>query len=938
VHNVPFSTLAIEGYGDARVADLRIYIQSGEGESEDVWYQLDSPSPEYTRFYTSFMWLAHFTKHFVDYLTGVEHVSLRNFHSHFAKWLRQRYSGDRDFQSWITEAKLSDFRTTVAAHVGFLWKECYALDDGHNGLCEHPVWGEVDSTRLKAIPAHPSVVEETVVTPFAYLCFQNMYFAKHMKELCIAATVQDQVSRRKESFELTPLHCSPGAKPRDQHFPKLDHTIRRIQQGDVVCVQPDTATPWKSKATAWFAYVQQKREHVLDVLWLYEPGDTTLGSAYYPFQNELFLSDNCSCGNDAVHVDAVLYTVDVDWFQTDPSKAKGFFVRQKYRTVQDDDTYDFLSLKDSGSDFQCSCSNHVSIYQECRAKYSTKDTVLVRKWNRELGEHRLEPAQILHFDGDGQRVLLRLFSRKADFDLAARPNELMLTDVTVDLTASRVVRRCHVRYLDPTDIRRGRVPAPYDRDGAGDLFYMAHPAPYGNPTAPLTKPKLRGMGIFCGGGNLDYGLEEGGAVEFAHAIDWSQTALHTYRANVSDPDAVKFWLGSVNDYLVEAIAGKVARPGDINLLSAGSPCPGFSSLQQNKGSPQSLRNASMVASVVSYVDLYSPEYCIMENVVSMTYGLGANKDENVFGQILAAFVALGYQVQQFHMDAWSFGSPQQRSRVFIIASAPGLQPLPPPQHTHAHPTDMRYCQKSLGRSSNGLPFGVRRDDVTPFGHVSVRDAISDLPNIADSQPQLCPSHPDHRLPAPLSNLPKTRIAVVPTLPHGMGIVPAYRAGLNRVTGEPARYCERLTAVRTREASTTYSRVYPDGLFPTVLTALRIQDGIGGRGLHYAQHRPLTVLELRRAQGFQDHEVIIGTPAEQVVTIGNSVDRKVSFALGLCLRESWEHSVDVDVEVDVDVDVKSTLHRRSTRTAEASWVQQSREGTTRLIDTQIEGIE
>ena len=50
-------------------------------------------------------------------------------------------------------------------------------------------------------------------------------------------------------------------------------------------------------------------------------------------------------------------------------------------------------------------------------------------------------------------------------------------------------------------------------------------------------------------------------------------------------------------------------------------------MQPDKQSEGSLRNASLVASVISFVDFYSPKYFILKNVVSMTSGMGINKDE-----------------------------------------------------------------------------------------------------------------------------------------------------------------------------------------------------------------------------------------------------------------------------------------------------------------------
>ncbi|TKA83280.1 hypothetical protein B0A55_00791 [Friedmanniomyces simplex] len=46
------------------------------------------------------------------------------------------------------------------------------------------------------------------------------------------------------------------------------------------------------------------------------------------------------------------------------------------------------------------------------------------------------------------------------------------------------------------------------------------------------------------------------------------------------------------------------------------------------------------------------------------------------------------------------------------------------------------------------------------------------------------------------------------------------------------------------------------------------------------------MECKRAQGYRDDEVLVGAPRQQMKIIGNSVDRKVSLALGMALRASW----------------------------------------------------
>ena len=934
VQGVRFPIMTVDGYGVPDVVSLRdhISIQSLRAQANDVWYQLGKPSKVYERFYRPFLWLAQFTKYFADYLLERELVTLHHFRSEFSQWLHTTYGWSDDFQAWLDQCdRLTDFCTTVAAHYGYLWKECWSIDDPQSGLCKHPVWYEVDRNRLRAIPCQDDdPTGKTIVTPFVYNCFQRMYFHQHMEVREVSGSVLEKIAARKRALGLTPFGASQAPEagvPTPQSLPQAegDEAID-VTIGDVICVPPETDGAWRVTSSTWFAYVQDVRREtwrtLLDVIWLYEPHDTTLGNVNYIFRNELFMSDNCGCGRDAVNLDRVIGKAEVAWFAKDPSAHSGLFVRQKYRTILEEDTCDFVSLQES--DFQCKCSKKVPIFEECRRKYQIGDTVLVRHWNPELREDSLEPSQIIDFDLNAQRVILQRFERRDRLDSKAPPNELLLPEERLSKPPSAVIRKCHIRRFTSQRVRQG-LPTPYDRRGAGDFFWIlddeeenhdsvaaetddvrsahmdfanltSHPS---NTRQPRPEEdldsmasgafRLRGLGMFCGGGNFDRGLEDGGGVEFQYAIDWNSQAIHSYRANVDDPSKVHFYLGSVNSYLAKAMAGSsckhIAGIGDLDAISAGSPCPGFSMMQLYKQSFQSLRNASMVASVVAYVDFYCPKYCILENVTSMTYGMGVNKDENVFAQILAAFVALGYQTQQVLMDAWNYASSQSRSRVFIVATAPGLEPLNHAQHTHAHPDDI--ITKSLGTASNGEKFGMRRKDYTPFQHVSPFLATADLPNLGDSQPQLCPAFPDHRTPTEEGAESRARIASVPVRPHGMTLVQAAVKG--RLSAAPLKYYEGLNAIRKAPNSKTYSRIYPHGLFPTVTTALNLQCAFSGRTLHWSQDRSLTIMELKRAQGFLDNDVIIGAPSDKVRIIGNSVDRNMAFALGLSLKESWVNS-------------------------------------------------
>nr|POE93392.1 dna (cytosine-5)-methyltransferase 1 [Quercus suber] len=927
VQGVAFKTLVVDGYGTDEVLDTndKICIQTPTGQSSDAWYQLGTPSSVYTRFDRPFRWVVQFTKFFIDFLLDHDNITLEHFRQQFYQSISSKHAGTPTLQAWLSQCSLRDFRTVVNANIDFLHKEWCGIHLTHqeNDLYRHPIWDEVLTHRLRAIPRQDEIEKKTIVTPFVADCFKNMYFADQMETRPILdEAVRSRVRRLKCDLKLTPFDTSPRSQ-----YPSIltpdslsedadeDDSTIKVNVGDVVCYLAEEDGQWNvGSHPVWYAYVQRvwtkskggNQQTLLDVIWLYHPRDTTMRNIYYPYENELFMSDNCSCGREALPLEDIVGTAKVSFFEQNPS-VPGLFVRQKFGTVSENDEHYFETLKPSH--FACRCDKPHDMFGDCRRRYKTNDTVLTRRWDAISQDNWLEPAQIIAFDANRRTVRLRELRRAVTENAKAASNELILTEHTFSANASDIIRKCHVLFLEETEI----IPLPYDRGGTGDLFFIRHhniqislirqrsadteqlplPRQGWRPSEKNCAP-LKGLGIFCGGGNLDRGLEEGGVVRFTHAVDHASIALHSYRANHEDPTQTQLFLGSVNDYIARAMAGydsgrrgdiKIAKPGDIEVLSAGSPCPGFSAMQRDKLSEESRRNASMVASVISYVDLYCPRYLFLENVVEMTFPAGPNKDQNVFGQIIASLVALGYQVQQFLMDAWTVGSSQRRSRIFIAAAAPDMPTLDTPPYTHAHPANQKL-NRSLGKGANGKAFGSRRNEDVPFRQMSVADAIDDLPNIGDSMPQICPQFPDHRVPVQPAVHHTTRFAMIPVIPEGSSLVKAGQR-CDWLLGEPLQCFQGLNAIRSLTNSNTLSRVVPSDLFSCVMTVLRVMDCRGGRTLHPTQHRSLSVMELKRAQGVLDHEVIIGTMPEQIKVIGNMVDRKVSLALGLSLRQSLD---------------------------------------------------
>ncbi|RYP27026.1 hypothetical protein DL768_011363 [Monosporascus sp. mg162] len=596
------------------------------------------------------------------------------------------------------------------------------------------------------------------------------------------------------------------------------------------------------------------------------------------------------CDVAKVREEDIISTHTVDWFGT-PSTSANLFVRQTYLC----DEQRWVTLQHGH--MKCE-SRGLSRQPE---EFEVGDAVLVQTQSTSLD---LENFMIEAFSMEGTKkfVRLRRLLRRRLVDRSAPKsplNELVYSERLVDMEAKSIARRCLVRAFRTDE----RIPAPYDRNGTGDAFFITHQelatgdgttrfVPVDpdaldllrqgfNPNCTIKSERLRGLDLFCGGGNFGRGLEDGGAIQMRWANDIWGEAIHTYMANTTPGTCTPF-LGSVDDLLRQALLGskKTPRPGEVDFISGGSPCPGFSLLTNDKTTDKQRKNQSLVASFASYVDLYRPHYGLLENVIQMVQSKH-NRDECVFSQLVSAIVGLGYQTQILFLDAWSFGASQSRSRVFLMFTAPGLRVPKAPIPTHSRPDVPR---RKLGLMSNGQSFSQREHLPTPFKFVSAMEATDDLPDIQDSKADYCVGFPDHRLAMGYTPALRKQVQHIPTQPWGMSFSKAYYGGF---MDESTRQLYPIRGkTRVSKISRGWGRIEPNSVFPTITTTCSPADARVGQISHWYQPRPITILEARRAQGFLDSEVLVGSALNQYRIVGNSVARQVALALGLAIREAW----------------------------------------------------
>ena len=899
VRGIEFETLAIEGYGTGEPRLSSVSIQSKLAGSRQVWYQLHEPADRYQSYYKPFLWVASFTKHFVDFLCCHKNVSLQLFRDRFRYWMMSRYSGQDSFDEWLSAYCEREFAIALTTYVEFLWKEAVDVDSTNR---RHFIWKEIDPTQLGAVKVQPQKESATVVTPYVYRCFKNCNFRHHLKVEHPSDVVKLRRHVRSQTMKLTPdLPCvSTGAAPLSALRPGDS-----VKTGDVIALDRDKNGAWKDDAESWFAYVQgvgrDRHGEFLKLIWLYRSADTVCSNGFYPYPNELFFSDHCNCGDARIRVRDVQANVSVKLFETPSDNDSEFFIRQTYITPDEESSKDAAFVTLGPEHLRCSCLESFSDIERVRKNFPRGTTVLIQR-----GERLLEPVVIVNSSDEAQVLVRRLLRRGRDrHDSSAKANELISTSETFYVRPKNIIRRCHVRRFEKSDALRNTLPPPYSYDGAADCWIITDaslsdrdikdvdPSTLStsadfiegfDPRTSDASPPMKGMSLFGGWGGFDRGLEEGGAVAFKWVVEWAEKAVHSHRANLKDIDDHHLFLGSVNDYINRATSAAtdpiIAQIGSVYIIVAGSPCKGFSRAQLDKLSERSKGHASLVASVLAFINLYCPAYAILENVFDMSRSSG--EGDNVFSQIICALVGMGYQTQVFSLDAWAHGSSQTRSRLFVSVAAPGCTPISIPPQTHAHPS--RVASRKVGTTLSGEKYGFRRFEWCPFDYVPAEKSLDDLPDIGQGNIGVCTSHPEHR---PLHRQLFEKGAImqwIPRFPRGCGSYYANQEGM--IPDAIVENWGRRTQERLSSVSKSYKRMIPDKLLPTIRTTSHPEDSRHGQCVHWSQNRMMTLKEARRAQSIPDHEILVGSASQKWEIVGNGVDRKNTVALGMSLREAW----------------------------------------------------
>ncbi|PAV24735.1 DNA (cytosine-5-)-methyltransferase [Tamilnaduibacter salinus] len=343
--------------------------------------------------------------------------------------------------------------------------------------------------------------------------------------------------------------------------------------------------------------------------------------------------------------------------------------------------------------------------------------------------------------------------------------------------------------------------------------------------------KLRCIELFCGCGGMALGLKNADfTVEYA--ADLEPSAVATYKKNLS-PDAAEEDVSKITPRkLLDVVQ---LEPGELDLMSGGPPCQGFSKQRRGAHILEDERNF-LIRNYVELIDGVRPRAFILENVA--VFG---QKRGRVYLEELSSALHGEYYLHPHFYNSADFGLAQTRQRFVLV--------------------------------------GIRRDVVGSFeapkptvqNWKTVQEAIGDLP----PPPADCnthPEYPNHRT-TRISEANRLRFSFVPQ-----------GGGWQDIPWEHRLDCHKVTDPKAGGWPDVYGRLCWDKQCPTITGGF--DSFTRGRYGHPEQDRALTPREAARLQGFPDWFEFVGNRHQVRHQIGNAVPPPLAQAIGESIKKAF----------------------------------------------------
>jgi DNA (cytosine-5)-methyltransferase 1 len=387
--------------------------------------------------------------------------------------------------------------------------------------------------------------------------------------------------------------------------------------------------------------------------------------------------------------------------------------------------------------------------------------------------------------------------------------------------------------------------------------------------------------MFAGCGGLSLGLKQAG-IDVLWANDFDNDAATTYRQ--AHPNTI-FFQESAEELYTRMVTGesKLPRPMEVDLLSGGPPCQGFSGYNRHRH-PKDPRN-SLVEIFLNFVEYLQPRYVLMENVP----GLLSLNNGGTAKLLLRVLKDIGYVSRLGVLQAGYYGVPQNRWRVFVLAARQGEKLPGFPLPTHEFPRKTLFGAKEFRECIVNAPANVPNLFWSPLKMATVYDAISDIPAIKNGggekeMPYVSPAMSDlqKRLRSGSSKLYNHQTVRLGTLMFERCKAVPKRPGAGWLDLPEKLKPRNLLRHGDDRYPNRFGRLNWEGTFNTIVSR---PHPYWSSVFHVTQDRVISAREAARAQAFPDIIKFYGSLSSIYRQIGNAVPPLLAEAIGQCILKT-----------------------------------------------------
>jgi DNA (cytosine-5)-methyltransferase 1 len=401
----------------------------------------------------------------------------------------------------------------------------------------------------------------------------------------------------------------------------------------------------------------------------------------------------------------------------------------------------------------------------------------------------------------------------------------------------------------------------------------------------MEKIKYNFIDLFCGAGGFAKGFEMTGKFKCIGGIDNKTSAIETHKHNFKDSVSICDDIRKVPPEDFE----KLLKGQKVDLIIGGPPCPTFSTIghakiqsvyksDEHKDITNDPRN-DLFLDFFSYVDHFRPKIFVMENVpqfLTKYNGATFNSVKELVKRDLPEY-DLVKEVKV--LNAVNYGVPQNRRRMILVGYLRGM--------------DFKYPDITHWFADGKSNINPNNTNISPKKlkkHITVKSAISDLPEITDNwriseveyrkhkgldtYQKLMRANTDKTVKNNICRLTNERAKIVFSHMHQgciyMDLPPEIR---------------KILPFREDIFKDRLKRLVEENPSWTVLAHIGMD---GYMYIHPTENRTLSVREAARIQSFPDDFEFIGNQQETYVQVGNAVPALMAMKIAESVFESFDN--------------------------------------------------